>query len=330
MKAIVITKPGGPEVLELRTVPDPVPGPEEILVAVRATALNRADLLQRRGRYPAPPGCPADIPGLEFAGVVETCGQGTSLFRPGDRVMGLLGGGGYAEKVVVHEGCCLPVPADRDFTGAAAFPEAFLTAYDALFARGGLAAGEILLVHAAASGVGTAAIQIAHLAGARAIATSRTEDKRRRLAGMAGCTVLDPAVPDLAERIRNATGERGVNVVLELLGASTWDLDLSVLAERGRIVVVGTMTGSAVSLDLSTLMRRRATVIGTVLRGRPMEEKIALVRSFAGWAASCPGAARLAAVVDRVLPFERASEAHALMERNENFGKIVLAWGGAA
>ena len=330
MKAIVITKPGGPQVLEICAVPDPVPGTGEILVAVRATALNRADLLQRRGRYPAPPGCPADIPGLEFAGVVESCGQGASLFRPGDRVMGLLGGGGYAEKVAVHEGCCLPVPADGDFTGAAAFPEAFLTAYDALFARGGLTAGEILLVHAAASGVGTAALQIARLAGARTIATSRTVEKRRRLAGMAGCTALDPAAPDFAEEIRDATQGRGVNVVLELLGASTWELDLSVLAERGRIVVVATMTGSTVSLDLSTLMRRRATVVGTVLRGRPIEEKIALVRSFAAWTASCPGAERLAAVVDRVLPIERASEAHALMEKNENFGKIVLVWGGAA
>lgn len=324
MKAVVVSRPGGPEVLEMREVPEPVPGPEDVLVRVRAAAMNRADLLQRRGSYPAPAGAPADIPGLEFAGEVEAFGRRASRFLPGARVMGLVGGGGHAEWVALHERLCLEVPPRLSFAEAAAIPEAFLTAYDALFTRGRLVAGDSLLVHAAASGVGIAIWQIAAVAGARAIGLSRSPEKRRRLENEGLEIVLDPASDDVASAIHAAAGERGVDVVVDLLGASSWDLNLEVLAPRGRLVLVGTLGGSRVSADLATLMRKRITVVGTVLRARPIEEKIALVQEFGRRMLPLFASGRLRPIIDRTLPLSRSAEAHALMERNETFGKIVL------
>ena len=324
MRALTITRPGGPEVLEIRTTTDPVIGPEEVLVRVRASALNRADVLQRRGLYPAPPGVPPDIPGLEFAGEVEATGGLVSAVQPGDRVMGIVGGGGQAEKVRVHERLCLLIPPGMSFEHAAAVPEAFLTAYDALFERGRLNAGEAVLVHAAGSGVGTAAAAMAAAAGARVVALSRSADKRRRLLELGAHHVFDPAAAHLADAIRMASGADGIRVVLDLIGASAWALNVDVLAMRGRIVLVGTMGGSKVEADLSALMRKRATVVGTVLRSRPIEEKIELVQTFARTMLPLLAAGRLNPVVDRVVPLEDAAGAHAAMERNENFGKIVL------
>ncbi|MBZ5640696.1 MAG: NAD(P)H-quinone oxidoreductase [Acidobacteriia bacterium] len=323
MRAVVISRPGGPGVLELRDVPEPAYGPEEVRVAVRATALNRADLLQRRGRYPAPPGAPADIPGLEFAGEVESRGERVVDLRPGDRVMGLLGGGGYAEKVSLHERMCLRIPPTLGWEEAAAVPEAFMTAFDALFERGRLRPGGTVLLHAAASGVGTAALQIAGVAGARAIALSRSADKRRRLEEMGLTPVFDPASPGLAESIRAAAGG-GVDLVVDLLGADAWGVNLEVLDTGGRIVLVGTVSGSRVEADLSLLMRKRLTVVGTVLRSRPIEEKIALARAFDRRVVPLLASGRLRPVIDRVLPLAAAAQAHAAMEANENFGKIVL------
>ncbi len=324
MRALTITHPGGPEVLELRTVADPVIGPEEVLVRVRASALNRADLLQRRGQYPAPPGAPADIPGLEFAGEVEACGELVAALQPADRVMGIVSGGGHAEKLRVHERLCLRVPPGMSFEDAAAVPEAFLTAYDALFLRGGLRPGEAVLLHAAGSGVGTAAAAIATVAGARVVALSRSADKRRRLQEMGIHRVLDPADPNLAAAIRMAAGGEGVDLAIDFLGASSWTVNLEVLAVRGRLVLCGTMGGSKVEVELGTLMRKRLTIVGTVLRSRPIEEKIDLVQSFARTMLPLLAAGRLHPVVDRVVPLEEAAGAHGAMERNENFGKIVL------
>ncbi len=326
MKAVVISRPGGVEVLEVREFPDPPLGSEDVRVHVHASAMNRADLLQRRGLYPAPPGAPANIPGLEFAGEVEACGDRVATLRTGDRVMGIVGGGAHAGKVALPEGLCMPVPARLSWEEAAALPEAFLTAHDALLARARLAPGEALLVRAAASGVGTAALQIAILAGARVIALSRTPQKRRRLESLVvpPPSVLDPADPALAEKIRAATGGPGVDVVLELVGAPSWAVDMEVLAERGRIVLVGTMGGATVSADLGVLMRKRATVIGTVLRARPVEEKIALSRTFVRRMLPLFEQGRLRPVVDRVLPLEEIAEAHRLLESNQTFGKIVL------
>lgn len=324
MRALTITRPGGPEVLEIQRVADPAIGPEEVLVRVRASALNRADLLQRKGRYPAPPGAPADIPGLEFAGEVESCGELVATLQPADRVMGIVGGGGQAEKLRLHERLCLRVPPGMSFEDAAAVPEAFLTAYDALFLRGALRPGEAVLLHAAGSGVGTAAAAIATVAGARVVALSRSSDKRRRLREMGVPSVLDPADPNIAAAIRMASGGEGVDLAIDLLGASSWSLNVEALAVRGRLILCGTMGGSEVGVELGTLMRKRLTVVGTVLRSRPLEEKIALVQSFARTMLPLLAAGRLRPVVDRVVPLEEAAAAHAAMERNENFGKIVL------
>lgn len=324
MRALTIARPGGPDVLEIRTTEEPVIGPEDVLVAVKASALNRADILQRRGLYPAPPGAPADIPGLEFAGFVEAKGALAMSLGIGDRVMGIVGGGGQAEKVRIHERLCLPIPPGMSFEQAAAVPEAFLTAYDALFVRGGLAPGEAVLVHAAGSGVGTAAVSMAAAAGAKVVALSRSAEKRTRLSALGAHHVLDPAAANAADAIRTAAGSDGIRVVLDLIGAAVWPLNVEVLAPRGRIVLVGTMGGSKVEADLSALMRKRATVVGTVLRSRPVEEKIELVQTFKRTMLPLLAAGRIVPVVDRVLPVEDAAGAHAAMERNENFGKIVL------
>ena len=327
MRAIAISRPGGPEVLQMRDVPDPACGPEEVRVAIRATSLNRADLLQRRGRYPAPRGAPADVPGLEFAGEIEHAGQRVRGLAVGDRVMGILGGGGYAERVALHERLCLKVPPALSWEEAAAIPEAFLTAYDALFRSGRLAPGEVLLVHAAASGVGTAAAQIASVAGALVVGLSRSPDKRRRLEQLGLHCVLDAGHGDLASEIRLRTGSGGADVVLDLVGAAAWDLNVDVLRERGRLVVIGLLGGSRPDVDLAQLMRKRLTVIGSTLRARPLEEKAALVQEFGRRMLPLFAVGRLRPLVDRAYPWNEAAEAHARMERNENFGKIVLTVG---
>jgi len=229
MRALTISRPGGPEVLEIRSVPEPSIGPDEVLVRVRASALNRADVIQRRGLYPAPPGAPADIPGLEFAGELEACGPLVATLQPADRVMGIVSGGGQAEKLRIHERLCLRIPPGMSFEDAAAVPEAFLTAYDALFLRGGLRPGEAVLLHAAGSGVGTAAAAMATVAGARVVALSRSADKRRRLESMGVHRVFDPATSNIAEAIRMAAGGEGVALAIDLIGASSWTLNLDVL-----------------------------------------------------------------------------------------------------
>jgi NADPH2:quinone reductase len=309
MKALWIARHGGPEVLEIRDVPEPAAGPDEVLVRVRASGLNRADLLQRRGLYPPPPGVPAEIPGLELAGEVEACGARVTSLRPGDRVMAIVAGAGQAEYCALHGRMALPIPGEMSFEDAAAIPEAFLTAYDALFARGRLRPGETVLIHAAASGVGLAAAAIAAASGAKVIALTRSEEKRRRLA-------------DLGYDTTRPTS--GVDVVIDFVGASTWAQNLEVLAPKGRLVLVGTMSGSKVEAELSPIMRKRLTIVGTVLRSRPIEEKIALTREFSRTILPLIAGGRIRPVVDRVLPLSRAADAHGAMERNENFGKIVL------
>ena len=314
MRALVIARPGGPEVLDIREVPDPVAGAGEVVVRVRAAALNRADLLQRRGLYPAPEGSPADVPGLEFAG---------EIVSSGDRVMGIVGGGAQAERLAVDARLCLAIPDALSFEDAAAVPEAYLTAYDALFVRGHLAPGEWVLLHAAGSGVGTAAAQIASHAGARVVALSRSPDKRVKLAAT-GLVALDAGSPGLADDIRRATGG-GVDVVIDVVGAASLALDLAVLRPKGRLVIAGTMSGARTELDLGSLMRKRLTIVGTVLRSRPLAEKIEVTGAFARAILPLLASGALSPTVDRVVPWTEARAAHASMERNENFGKIVLA-----
>ena len=324
MRAIVITRPGGPEVLRTKQVAQPVPGQEEVGVRVRAVGVNRADLLQRRGSYPAPPGVVQDVPGLEFAGDVVRCGERVRSLQAGDRVMGLIGGGAYAEHVAVHERLCMRVPAALSFEAAAAVPEAFITAYDALFRLGRLGAGEVALVQAAGSGVGTAAVQLALVAGARVVGLTRSEEKRRRLGQLGLQQVLDPTRPDIAEAILLASRGEGVDLVLDLIGAAAWPLHERVLRDRGRLVLVGLLGGARVELDLAALMRKRLTLMGSVLRSRGRDERAALIQEFASRILPLMTAGRVTPILYCTLDLEQAAEAHALMERNENFGKIVL------
>lgn len=326
MRAIVIAAPGGPEVLEEREVPTPVPGPGEVLVRVRATALNRADLLQRRGRYPAPAGAPSDIPGLEYAGVVEKVGDGVRERRSGERVMGLVGGGAYAEYVRVHARETSEVPDGMALEEAAAVPEAFITAWDALFTRMHLSAGERLLIHAVGSGVGTAALQVARAAGALVFGTSRTGWKLERARELGLDVAIDASKEDFSEVVAERTAGGGVDAILDLVGGEYLEANLRSLATLGRQVVVGTVSGTHAEIDLSTLLRRRLTLVGTVLRARPLEEKIAVARLLERNIVPLLAAGRVRPIVDRVVPIEEVREAHRQMEDNENFGKIVLAW----
>jgi NADPH:quinone reductase len=326
MRVIVITRPGGPEVLEEQQRPTPEPGPGEIRVRVHTSAMNRADLLQRMGRYPAPPGAPADIPGLEYAGEVDAVGTGAGLWAVGNRVMGITGGGGHAEYVVVHEREAIRVPYNLSWEEAGAIPEAFLTAFDALFHQLELTMGERVLIHAVGSGVGTAAVQLAHAAGARVLGTSRSPDKLRRVRDLGLDVGIDSASGEWAAAVEEATERSGIHAVLDLVGGRYLEQDLRVLGTSGRVIVVGMIGGGKAELNLGLLLRKRIRLIGTVLRSRPLEEKIALAREFSNGVLPLFSSGRIRPVVDRIMPFSEIADAHRLLETNETFGKIVLKW----
>jgi putative PIG3 family NAD(P)H quinone oxidoreductase len=326
VQAIVISRFGGPEVLELRDVATPSPARGEVRVRVRAAAVNRADLLQRLGAYPAPPDAPQDIPGIEFAGEVDAVGEGVTEPSPGERVFGLCGGGAYAEALVVHSRAVVPIPAGLSFTDDAAVPEAFITAWDAMVVQARLGAGERVLVHAAGSSVGTAAVQIARAIGARPIGTARTQDKldRLRAFGLDQGVLVDGG-GTFAAAVMQATAGQGVDVVLELVGGGYLAEDLACVATGGRIVLVGLMAGTRADLDLSRILHQRVQVIGTVLRARPLEEKIAVARQLGRHLVPLIARGDLRPVVDRVLPLGQAARAHAHLASNASFGKVVLA-----
>ena len=325
MRAVTIPEFGGPDVLRLATVPQPRPDPRELLVRVHTSGVNRAELLQRRGLYPPPPG-ESEVPGLEFAGVVEEVGGAVTLWRPGDRVMGIVGGGGYAERVVVDERVAVAVPAGMEMTVAGAIPEVYMTAYDAVFRQAGLRRGETLLIHAVGSGVGTAALQLARRAGARTIGTSRTGAKLERAAEL-GLELGLLGGEGWAEGVMDATGGRGADVILDLVGAPYLAGNQAAIAVGGRHVVVGVPGGSRAALDLRRLMVRRARLFGTVLRARGVAEKAALAAEFSEAVMPGFGDGSLQPVIDSVFPVAKAADAHRRMEENRNFGKIVLIWG---
>ena len=326
MRAVIITHPGGPEVLEIQKRPTPEPGVGQIRVRVKASALNRADILQREGNYPVPPGVPADIIGMEYVGEVDALGPSASLWETGDRVMGIVGGAGHAEFLCVHEREAMPVPESMSWEEAAAIPEAFLTAYDALFNRLQLRLGETLLIHAVGSGVGTAGVQIARVAGATVVGTARTAEKLER-AKLLGLHVgIDASRGDWPALVGGELGRERVNAVLDLVGGNYLDGNLRVLAPRGRIVIVGLTAGPVAQLNMGVLLHKRLAIVGTVLRARPLEEKIALAREFSERIVPLFDAGRLRPVVDRVFPFDEIRDSHALMESNRSFGKIVLSW----
>lgn len=326
MRAVVITEPGGPDVLQLSDVATPDPAASEIRVRVHATAVNRADLMQRRGHYPAPSGAPADIPGLEYAGVVEALGQGVTHWQIGDRVMGLVAGGSYAEYVITHEDEAMPMPSSLSFAEAAAIPEAFLTAHDALVVRLGMQPHESILIHAVASGVGTAASQLAKQMGCRVFGTARSAWKLARVAEYGVDVAIDVSAEDFVRVLNEQTAGHGVNAVMDLVGGDYLTPNLRALASLGRIVVVGLVAGARSELDMRLLLNKRALIVGTVLRARSLGEKIEVARAFmrdcADWLES--GAVR--PVVHQVLKMEEVREAHRIVEANENFGKIVLEW----
>ena len=326
MRAIRIAEPGGPDVLRMGEVPRPEPGPSEIRVRVRAAGVNRAEILQRRGLYPAPPGWPADVPGLEVAGEVEAVGERVTERAVGDRVMGLVGGGGYAEYVVVHEREAIRLPEPLSWEEAAAIPEVFVTAHDALFTRGRLSLGEWVLIHAVGSGVGTAALQLARAAGAKTLGTSRTEWKLDRARELGLELAIQAGAEDFADAVLDATGGRGADLILDLVGGGYLPRNLASLATLGRIVVVGLTAGAFAEIDLGVVLRKRITMVGTSLRSRPLEEKIAAVQAFARHALPLLADGRIQPVLDRSFPMEEAAEAHRRMEADQNFGKIVLVW----
>ena len=325
MRAVEITEFGGPEVLELRSVPEPEPSAREILVKVHASGVNRADLLQRRGLYPPPPG-ESDIPGLEFAGTVEEAGAAVTRWKPGNRVMGIVAGGGYAEYVVVDERVAIRVPDDMELSVAGAIPEAYMTAFDGVFLQAGLKRGETLLVHAMGSGVGIAAMQMARQSGAHSIGTSRTGSKR----GLADEHCLGMALDGDAawdKGVMEATDGRGVDVILDLVGAPYLARNQAAIAKGGRHLVVGLTGGSRGEVDMRALMARRASIHGTVLRARNVEEKAELAWKFTHEVMPWFRDKVFLPVIDTVFPAAKVAEAHRRMEANANFGKIVLVWG---
>jgi NADPH:quinone reductase len=329
MRAVVIKSHGGVNGIgagEVETPPTPVA--DRVRVRVHAAGLNRADILQRRGSYPAPPGYPQNIPGMEFAGEVEAVGDGVETWKIGDRVFGLTAGGAQAEFVVVPESNLAPIPAVLDWVQAAAMPETFITVHDALFTRARVHMGERVLIHAAASGVGTAAIQLSHAAGAIVYGTSRTADKLERIhnmnLGLDASLAVGDTPANFVEAVGKWTAGAGVDVILDLVGGNYFSANLHAIASRGRLICVGTMAGAKSEIDIGLLLGKRATIAGTMLRGRSVEEKAEATRLFASAVLPLVSRGMIRPVIDRVYPVDAVRDAHERMESNASFGKIVL------
>lgn len=328
MRAVVLDVYGDLDVLDVVEVADPVPGPDEILVDVVATALNRADLLQRRGLYPSPPLAgfvpPApEIPGMEFSGRVVGVGDRVSAWAIGDEVMGIVGGGAYAERLVVHEDQAMRVPHGVSVADAAAIPEVWITAFDALVVQGGLTSGRVALVHAGASGVGTAAIQICRAIGARVIVTA-SAGKLDACRSLGADLAIDYATQDFVAECAAFTGGSGVDVVLDVIGGEYVDRNIAALRTGGRIVQVGVMGGGRTEVNIGMLLPKRASIVGTVLRSRPLAEKVAISQRFATEVLPLFDAGLVRPVIDSRYPLSAIADAQAHMERNANIGKILI------
>ena len=323
MKAIVVEAPGDETALRIAELPAPVLGPGDLRLRVAATAVNRADLMQRRGLYPPPPGA-SEILGLECAGEVIEVGAGVSGWRPGDRAMALLAGGGYAEEVVVDAGSALPVPASLTLEQAAAVPEVFLTVFLNVFQLAALPEGGAVLVHGGGSGIGTATIQLVKAAGGTIVVTAGSAAKCARCLELGADRAINYNEDDFSAAAREATGGRGVDVVLDSIGAPYLEKNLASLAMGGRLVVIGLMGGAKAEIGLAQLLLRRLSVIGSTLRARPVEEKAQIVAAFQARFGAALEKGEIRPVVDRVLPLEQAAEAHRAVEASEHFGKIVL------
>ena len=332
MRAVVIVSHGGVEGLEVREVErPPAPTADRVLVRVRAAGLNRADLLQRRGVYPAPPWATQDVPGLEFAGEVAETGSEVRAWKVGQRVFGITAGGAQAEYVSVPESTLALVPPNLDWHEAAAVPETFITAHDALFTQARLTIGERLIVHAAGSGVGLAAVQLARAAGARVFGTSRTAEKleRARSLGLDEAIVVGDDPSDFGRAARELTNDAGVEVILDLVGGPYLQANLEALASRGRLLLVGTTAGASAPLNFGVVMSKRLRIFGTVLRGRSIEEKARATRLFASQVIPLLEQEVVRPVIDKVYSMDEVRAAHERLESNETFGKIVLKIAGA-
>lgn len=324
MRAIVIEEYGDPEVLQVREIPDPVPGPEEVVVDIAATALNRADLLQRRGRYPEPgPPREHEVPGMEFSGTVAQIGERVMDWSVGDRVMAIVGGGSHAERIAVHERQLMRVPESMDLIEAAAVPEVGITAHDALVVQGGLRPGGWALVHAGASGVGSFAVQLCRAIGARSVATTSTA-KVEAVRSLGADVVVDRHEQDFVDAVREATGGAGVNTVLDVVGGDYLGRNLRSLASGGTIVQVGVLAGARPEIELGLLMGLRAHLIGTLLRSRPLEEKVAASRRFAAEVLPLLERGLIEPVVDRRFPLEEIADAHRHLESDTSVGKVLI------
>ncbi|MFI6235151.1 NAD(P)H-quinone oxidoreductase [Micromonospora sp. NPDC050784] len=321
MRAITIPEPGGPDALVWAEVPDPEPGPDEVVVDVRASGVNRADLLQRQGHYPPPPGAPA-YPGLECSGVITEVGAEVAGWAVGQQVCALLAGGGYAERVAVPAGQLLPVPA-CDPVDAAALPEAACTVWSNLIQVARLDAGETLLVHGGGSGIGTFAIQLGAALGVTVLTTAR-EAKHARLRELGAAHLIDYREQDFVEEARRVTDGRGVDVILDIMGAAYLGRNVSALATGGRLVVIGMQGGRKAELDLGALLTKRASVTATSLRSRPLAEKAEIVQGVRDEVWPLVEAGRIRPIVDRRLPMTEAAEAHRRVESHDHFGKVLL------
>ncbi|MGB8345218.1 MAG: NAD(P)H-quinone oxidoreductase [Ktedonobacteraceae bacterium] len=322
MRAAIITRPGKPDVLEIQEVETPEPVGDYVRVRVRASGINRADTVQRAGHYPAPPGWPANIPGMEFAGEMDAVGPLARAWKPGQRVMGLAGGGAQAEYIVVHEGMLVEIPDNLDFVQAAGIPEVFMTAHDALFTQGGLQMGERILIHAVGSGVGTAAIQLARATGATTFGTSRTPEKLERAKSLG----LDHAFgdQDFAASVQRLTNGQGVHMVLDFVGAPYLQQNMEALTAWGRVVFLSTLGGAQANFNISLMMGKRISIRGCTLRSRTLEEKLAVTRRFATGVLPLLANGTVKPIIDQVYPLEQIADAHRAMEANKNFGKLIL------
>ncbi|MEP7087220.1 MAG: NAD(P)H-quinone oxidoreductase [Gemmatimonadota bacterium] len=326
MKAVVITAPGGADVLELREVARPSPSYGQALVRVHATALNRADLMQREGKYPPPPDAPKDIPGMEFAGEVAELGPGVQRWKVGQRVFGIVGGGSYAEYLVSHERLLAEIPDSLSYTEAAAVPEAFITAHDSLVTQASLRASETVLIHAVASGVGLAAVQLVRALGAIPFGTARGKGKvvRAKELGLEDGWAATADMREMVSLAKRWTGGRGINVVLDLVGGAYFPASIELMAPLGRLMVIGTIAGRDAQIPLGRVLTSRLTIRGTMLRGRALEEKIAATRAFEEQVVPMLARGIVQAVVDREYPLAEVRAAHVHLESNESVGKIVL------
>ena len=323
MKAVVLREHGGPEVLQIEDVPSPTFGAEDILVSVAATALNRADLLQRMGFYPNPFPQGPEIPGLEFAGTVKAVGERVTAWKVGDKVMGIVSGGAYAEELVLHERQAMAVPAGVSLHDAAAIPEVFITAWDALVVQGGLTSGRWAMVHAGASGVGTAAIQICKAIGARIIVTC-SSGKVQSCKDLGADVVVDYTTQDFVEEVQRATNGRGVDTILDVIGGDYVERNVASLAVKGHIIQVGVMAGKPLPFNVGLLLGKRASITGTVLRARPLDEKIAITQRFIAEMLPLFGTGALKPVIDSSYPITDIAKGHEFMATNGNVGKIVI------